>query len=202
MKVLDENRLQSLFVDFQRGEHDKFGEIYKLTHNAVYSYAKSKLYNADEQALEDMCQEVYLAIWVNRDKYDSEKPFIPWLYGIAQHKLMDRLRSVYNKEIEVALDKVDIQDDFLIDDLLDSEVSKGELNRLIGLLSDGQQEVIRLYYIEGNTVKEIAEAMEVNPDTVSSQLHKGRKRLKLLILDAEEKSGVQFHSVVLLPLVN
>ena len=43
--------------------------------------------------VEDCVQDILLTIHTIRHTYDPERPFKPWLAGIARHRLIDRLRA-------------------------------------------------------------------------------------------------------------
>lgn len=57
-------------------------------------------------------------------------------------------------------------------------------------LTERQQECVRMYYFEGMTLVQIAEALGVAPSTVCRHLKKARARLKDFMSLAEEIRGV------------
>ena len=57
------------------------------------------------------------------------------------------------------------------------------LTRLIRQLPDGYRTVLNLYVIEGKSHKEIAEMLNIKPDTSASQLHRAKNMLAKFIKD-------------------
>jgi RNA polymerase sigma-70 factor (ECF subfamily) len=55
-----------------------------------------------------------------------------------------------------------------------------------------QQVVIVLYYLEGLSLKEIADILEVPEGTVKSRLHHGRKALKERLAEWQPRRGVVY----------
>jgi len=47
----------------------------------------------DTITAEDAVQEVFVHVWKNLDKYDVSKTFSTWLYTVARHRIIDRLRQ-------------------------------------------------------------------------------------------------------------
>src|SRR5881394_3218394 len=48
-----------------------------------YVYWVLRRFGAAPVDAEDLCQEVFLAMWRRRDTYDPERPLRPWIAGIA-----------------------------------------------------------------------------------------------------------------------
>jgi RNA polymerase sigma-70 factor (ECF subfamily) len=46
----------------------------------------------DRTEAEDAVQDVLLTLHARRDTYDPQRPFTPWLAGIARHRIVDRMR--------------------------------------------------------------------------------------------------------------
>ena len=45
--------------------------------------------------LDDLVQDVLLALHNKRSSYDISRPFLPWLAAIARYRWVDHLRKVY-----------------------------------------------------------------------------------------------------------
>ena len=60
-------------------------------------------------------------------------------------------------------------------------LDRAELMQAIGRLRPDYREVILLYYYQGCSIEQIAEALEVPSGTVSSRLTRGRQKLRLIL---------------------
>ncbi len=63
------------------GNKEAYSELYDVTIQEVYKTAHFLL--DDKTDVDDVVQEVYIQLYESLRKYDSEKPFRPWLIGLA-----------------------------------------------------------------------------------------------------------------------
>src|SRR4029453_6331473 len=113
-----------------RGDRESFAQLYDRFSSAVFSAAYRIVNN--QQAAEDVLQEVFLQIWEKAALYDSArgKP-LTWAITLTRNKAIDRLRSTQRRnrlqdslEREAqSLEQFDDRDSF---DAVDS-VEKGRL---------------------------------------------------------------------------
>ncbi|WP_246721657.1 RNA polymerase sigma factor [Methylosinus sp. H3A] len=57
---------------------------------AVHSLAARR--NRDTSEIEDAVQDILLTVHLMRETYDPTRPFGPWLFSIANRRIIDRLR--------------------------------------------------------------------------------------------------------------
>ncbi len=82
-----------------RAEPDDFVELYEQTVTDVYSYLASRM--ADRGAVEDLTQDVFVA-GANRAAAGAPVD-LPWLIGVARHKLVDHWRAQARADRKLAL---------------------------------------------------------------------------------------------------
>lgn len=63
------------------GNKEAYSELYDKTIQEVYKTAHFLI--DDKADVDDVVQEIYIQLYESLRKYDSEKPFRPWLIGIA-----------------------------------------------------------------------------------------------------------------------
>lgn len=130
--------------------------------------------------LEDLVQDVLLALHTKRATYDTARPFLPWLAAIARYRWVDHLRKVYKHESEMLEDDHAFEDSH--EDVVEARVS---LERLFVHLPKKQAEVIELVRIEGHSIIEAAEKTGQSESSVKVNIHRGLKKLAALIERAE-----------------
>ena len=79
-----------------------FTELYQRYQQRIYTYHLSRTSNPTEA--EELTSQTFLAALENLVHYDEKRSFVGWLFGIAQHKLVDYLRKLYRN---VPLEKVE-----------------------------------------------------------------------------------------------
>jgi RNA polymerase sigma-70 factor (ECF subfamily) len=123
--------------------------------------------------VEDVVQETLLAIHLKRHTWNSDQPLGPWVRAIARHKLIDTLRR-RGRRIEVPIDVVM---DFLVADEPPSDLDRQDAERLVNGLRGRQQVIVRAISIEGQSIREVAERLDMNEGAVRVALHRGLKAL-------------------------
>ncbi|EEL34856.1 RNA polymerase sigma subunit, ECF subfamily [Bacillus cereus Rock3-28] len=63
------------------GNKETYSELYDVTIQEVYKTAHFLI--EDKTDVDDVVQEIYIQLYESIRKYDSEKPFRPWLIGLA-----------------------------------------------------------------------------------------------------------------------
>lgn len=63
------------------GNKETYSELYDKTIQEVYKTAHFLI--DDKADVDDVVQEIYIQLYESLRKYDSEKPFRPWLIGLA-----------------------------------------------------------------------------------------------------------------------
>lgn len=160
-------QVSAYVVAAQRGERAAFEQLYRLYHDQIFRFARSRL--GDEGA-EDAVSETFLKAWTSLGRYsDRGKPFVAWLYGIAKHVAADfrhRTKSV---------------DLISLDESNDQSYEPLDLAAAISQLSKRQQQVIELKFMIGLTNEEIASVMRTTAGAVNALSWRGLQRLKELL---------------------
>lgn len=128
---------------------------------------------AAQNDVEDVVQETLLAIHLKRHTWDSSQPLGPWVRAIARHKLIDALRR-RGRRIEIPIETVL---EFLAADEPSSDLDRQDAARLVGELPDRQQSIVRAISIDGKSIREVAEQMDMKEGAVRVALHRGLKAL-------------------------
>lgn len=153
------------------------------------------------QDAEDLAQETILAALLYEAKGKHIKDIRPWLVSVMNRKYCDMLRRRYRRPF------VSIGDDFDIacecsfpDDFAEMDEAQ-QVRREIAFLAAAYREVMVRYYMEGQSVAEIAAALEIPEGTVKSRLSAGREHMKKGI-DGMEHYERQSYKPIMLSVSN
>lgn len=130
--------------------------------------------------LDDLVQEVLMALHAKRATYDTSRPFLPWLAAIARYRWIDHLRKVYKHETDLLEDN-----DALVDSEEDVVEARVSLERLFVHLPDKQAEAIELVKIGGHSIREASEMTGQSESLVKVNIHRGLKKLSAIVEKAE-----------------
>lgn len=162
----------------QQGDQGAFIEIYNLYQRTIYSYVLFRV--GDSNVAEDLCAEVFVRMVDHIQTYtDQGRPFLSWLYTIAHHLVIDYYRK-RKTEVWVALEDNYRDNDRQPHPLL---IAEGNLDRktlahALQSLTDEQQQVIFLKFIEDMTNSDIARMLNKTEGAVKSLQHRALVSLR------------------------
>lgn len=152
-----------------------------------YCRARVGMQERSFASADDVAQEVCLAVLTALPSYqDQGRPFLAFVYGIAQHKVADAHRvAARNRSDPVS----EVPDELEVDVGPEQSAMQGELNarmsQLLEVLPDKQREIVVLRVIVGMSAEEAAEAVGSTPGAVRVAQHRALARLRK-VLAAEE----------------
>lgn len=147
--------------------------LFKRYYNEALLYVYSFCHN--RTLAEDIVQEAYVRAIRSID--EEKDGFKFWLLKVCRNCYFDALRK--NKKFE-AIENDMPSSDSLVDDVIQKEEYRA-LYKAVSLLKDSYQEVVRLYYFDSMSVKEIASIIGESADNVKIQLYRARLKLKELL---------------------
>ncbi|MEN2259648.1 sigma-70 family RNA polymerase sigma factor (plasmid) [Paraclostridium benzoelyticum] len=121
-----------------------------------------------------------LAIWDNVEGFDQDKnTFKNWICAIAKYKAIDYKRKYLNK---IEISDLDEQNYYIDKNLLKIEIQE-ELNETLKFLSEGDKEIFRRYYLNDESVIDIANDKKLAISSVHSKLSRGKAKIRKSLLN-------------------
>jgi RNA polymerase sigma-70 factor (ECF subfamily) len=162
---------------------DRFAAFYKATFSEVYAYLFHRC-GGNQAVAEELTQETYLAAVAAFKSQDPEEPSLPWLIGVARHKLIDHFRKQEREERRLSLVMTD-------DSLRAIAITNGRISReraLTALASvpAAQRAALVLRYLDDLPVPKIAGVLNRSIHATESLLARGRNNLKRRYREADE----------------
>lgn len=135
----------------------------------------------DETLVDDAFQETLLAAWNQIDRFDRERPFGPWLRGIARNVLLSMARG--KKRYRAHL--TDLMEKRMAEQLARMESEPGDtfaeqmrtLRDCVARLADEHRHAVDLVYVRGLDAKQAAEASGLADETFRKRLYRARLAL-------------------------
>ena len=171
------------------GDRQAFNRLVESYSRPIYNLTYRMLGNAEEA--EDAAQETFLRAYARLGQYDTNHKFSTWLFSIANHHCIDRLRK--RRATYVSIDDNPVLEN-LADDtpqpessLLDRERS-AEVQRLLALLDPDYRTPLVLHYWENLSYEEIAATLDLSIPAVKSRLFRARQKVAELMARREAAS--------------
>jgi len=153
---------------------EAMGELYDLYSSLVYSVAMRVL--GDSAAAEDVLQEVFMQLWRNPQRFDSNRGSLPaWLAVIARNRAIDTLRR-RRPEAEWSDVIVSIDPEVAADAERRRAIEK--VHEILKCMPPAQRSALEMAFFEGLTHSEIAQKIGDPLGTVKTRIRSGLLALR------------------------
>jgi RNA polymerase sigma-70 factor (ECF subfamily) len=172
---MDEDKLQDglLVLRCQRQEESAFRELVARWEPHLYYYLLRII--GDSNAVWDVLQETWLAVFKSIRKLKEPLSFPAWLYRIGHNKAVNWLQKE-NKYIQMTNEQITEYSEDIA--LIPTGEEQAELvHKLLGKLKLIHREVLTLYFLEGFSIKEMAQIAGVPEGTIKSRLYCAKNKL-------------------------
>ncbi len=163
----------------QAGDAVAYERLLRALVPMLERFVRARLH--DQQAAEDVVQNILLALHRARHTYRPERPFQPWIFAIARNSVIDSLRKQkVRRRFEQSLDGVpDPSQDTPIGPEPDS--ISPELARALAQLPAAQREAVELVKLHGLSMQEAAERAGTTAGALKVRAHRGYRKLRGLL---------------------
>ncbi|WP_341215018.1 RNA polymerase sigma factor [uncultured Wocania sp.] len=163
-----------LVTQYLSGDANALTELVKRWHKLFCEKAYWLVKDAD--VAKDIAQDSWKTIIVKIDKLQDPKSFGAWALRIVYTKALDYINS--NKRTRNNLEHYKYEQDIIVVENETDESLKKALLKAIKNLVEHQQTVIKLFYVEDYSLKEISDILNISVGTAKSRLFHAREKLK------------------------
>lgn len=165
-----------------------FRHFYSKNFDKIYRFVFYRV-GGDQDLTEDLVSEIFMKALEKFHTFDPGVSSVAWLYTIAKNHLANFYRSKYFRDVEPLQVEVWWQDPTW--ELLDEESEQKIFFKMLKELSDEEQRLITLKYIEGFSYEEISEFLKKPKVTLRVAAHRAVNKLKKLAERYELKENSQ-----------
>jgi RNA polymerase sigma-70 factor (ECF subfamily) len=170
-----------------KGDVNAFATLVDRYKHMVFTLAIKIVKNTEEA--EEVSQDVFIKVFQVLKTFKGDSKFSTWLYKIAYFRSLDYLKkqkryintSSIDGEKEYHLPSIDSALD-----QLEAQDRKQAIKSAIDQLPEDDAVVITLHYFEELSLKEIAEIMNMEANTIKVRLFRSRKRLAVILKNVLE----------------
>ncbi|MDR6785507.1 RNA polymerase sigma-70 factor (family 1) [Pedobacter africanus] len=177
MKTLAEFPDTDLVLRLKAGHEPAFREVFELHFRRLYNFSFRFLKNRAQA--EEIVNDAFLSLWVNRGKLNPDLLLLPYLYTIARRLALNTLRDIATSQ--KAMDGLWNQMEKLSNEteemVLLNDLEQFTENAVLRLPAQ-QQLVFRMSRYEGLSYDEIAERLNISRNTVKNHLIAALKTLR------------------------
>lgn len=184
MKELDIAYLAGLVLRAKVGDSNAFAELYAMTYNKVYNYARH--YLRDDFLAQDALQEIYILALKNLNQLNEPTVFIAWLDRIAFHVCYDMSKK-RQKGNDCFSDPeiLEIIEDEYPDSNPEARYQKKDettrVNEALEQLPFNERQVLIMRFYNDMKLEEIAAAMDISRSSVKRYIASGEEKMKKIL---------------------
>jgi len=162
----------------QSGEEEAIASIYQTYSQAIYRYIA---YRVPVDEAEDLTAEVFINVVKGLSGYRiSEAPFEAWLYRIARARVADYHRQYTRHATGELLESTPACDPLPEEQMLMKQET-GELRTAMKKLSNEQQDILVLRFVNHHSHEEVAHIMNKSVTAVKTIQHRALRQLASLL---------------------
>lgn len=183
MSLFGTDKEQQIVRLFAKGDHQAMERLYAEYADSLTGVCARYIPNRED--LHDVLQESFIKIFTNISgfEYRGKGSLRAWLTKIVVNEALHFLRDQNGMMfVDTAQEPIDVP----VQEPAVSDLSEGQLMKMIEKLPPGYRVVFNLYVIEGKSHQEIAQMLNIKPDTSASQFYKARNMLAKMIKEQQK----------------
>ena len=170
MSIYRNDDLFLLAEELRKGNEKAFRKFFDLFRNDIFAYAKCLL--KSNEAAEEVVQDVFLKVWVNRESINPKLSIKSYIFTIAKNAAFDSLSKAAKDdnllESLFYLAKMSISP---IEDFLDEQHYQDIKTEAINSLPPRRKQIFELSRNRGMSYQEISSELGISTQTVKNQMH-------------------------------
>ena len=162
----------------QAGDRSAFGELFERFQPTVYAIAMRRL--RDHADAQELCQDVFVQAMLKIEQLRTPEAFIGWLRQITVRMAINRaVRRGKSVAVEPEMLEATVTEDASPLDYALKAERKDEVRAGLARLGDMDRETLEAFYVQGQSLLEMADVFDAPLVTIKRRLHTARKRLAL-----------------------
>ena len=188
--VVSDDEDAQLMLAYGRGEMRAFETLYSRHRGALYRYLLRQA--RDGEVANDLFQEVWSRVVVNRSRYEPRAKFRTFLFTLAHNCFIDHCRRMKARPTGVVLEDADAADLLPADEearperTLERDEGTRRYRMALASLPAEQRDVYLLHEESDLSLEEIARVTGVGAETAKSRLRYAVNKLKAALSAVED----------------
>ena len=188
------NNDQILINQIIAGDSNVFAVLVDRYKDLVFTLCLRMLKNREEA--EEVAQDTFVKVYRSLDEFKGDSKFSTWIYKVAYHSCLDRLKRNKKEYLNVAIDEFTEHQVKTIDNALESlieEERKQAIQDCLQLLPAEDGFLLTLYYFEEQSLEEISKIVNLTPNNVKVKLFRSRKKLASILKEKLEPEIIDYY---------
>lgn len=174
LTIIDTEKIIRRLKDDDKSAVD---ELFGYYYPRLYHFSKSIL--KIEDGIDDILQEVFVKIWLNRYKIGNPDTFNAWIFTITKNEVLNLIRiNLKDRSFKDELFLLSVAEEYQTQNFIEFEEIKVGIDKIVTSLPEKRQQVFILSRTEGFSNKEIAQQLNISEKTVEDHITHAIKYIK------------------------
>ena len=179
LEIINKKSDKELFEAFLNGNNDALNVLMLKYRKNLTNFVMIYVKNLETD--EDIVQDSFVYIIINKSEYDFKYSFKTYLYTIAKSRALNYLKREKRKILIESDISNFIESDFTIENNIVTKENTKVLLEAIKKLPQKYQDVISLYYFEEFKYKEISKILNYSISKTKMSIHRAKKTLEKIL---------------------
>lgn len=176
-RVLTIDKTEEIIRRLKNEDKSAVDELFSHYYARLYHFSKSIL--KVENGIEDILQDVFIKIWLNRQKIGNAATFNAYVFTITKNEVLNLIRS--NLRDNTFRDELFMQavaQEYHTQNPIEFDEIKTAIDKIVASLPDKRQQVFILSRTDGLSNKEISQQLNIAEKTVEDHITHSIRHLK------------------------
>jgi RNA polymerase sigma-70 factor (ECF subfamily) len=171
-----------ILEEIRNGNQKVFKVFFEKNYKKLVIYANGYLF--DQQASEDIVQDVFIYIWEKADDLEIKSSLNGYVLAMVRNRCLNFLRSI---KITDNYDFLEFNINLITEHVFDStddedrKIVYHQILKIVDTLPERMQQIVKLKFLHGYKYAEIAEELDISINTVKTQLKRAKSRIIELV---------------------
>lgn len=180
-----------LLMKIAKDDEIAFGRLFDHYRNRVYTYAFR--YLKSKELAEEIVQEVFIKIWRKRSELREVSNFGGYLRAVSVNRTLDALKKIKLDQVSNTLSLSGwTEADHESEANIILKDTQDYIHVAISKLPKQQRQVYQMCHVLGMKQKEVADQLNISPNTVKVHLREAVKNMKIMFNNRESLPLISF----------
>lgn len=176
--ILTIRDIEVIIRRLKQDEKSALDDLFGYYYPRLFHFSKSIL--KIETEIDDILQEVFVKLWLNRQKIGNVETFNSYIFTITKNEVLNSIRSnLRNNSFKNELFQRSIAEEFQIQSQLEFKEVKSGIDKVVSQFPEKRRQIFILSRTEGLSNKEIAQQLNISEKTVEDHITHAIKKIKI-----------------------
>jgi RNA polymerase sigma-70 factor (family 1) len=175
--IMSIDDIEDIICRLKNEDKSAVDELFNYYYPRLYSFSKAIL--KIENQIDDVLQEIFVKIWLNRQKIGKAETFNAWIFTITKNEILSLLRNnIKDQTFKHELFLRSVAEEYYTPNPVEFDEIKAGIDKIVAGLPEKRQMVFILSRTEGRSNREIALQLNISEKTVEDHITHAIKQIK------------------------